>query len=222
VASVSVLPQPPVLWSRVDQDFYICTVGDAVLGYVERHGLSYAGFDERSRAVGSSTSLTDAMAAVVGDRAPGSGAVRTGTTEGPLYALVYTSVATVAFVESHLDALLASSRAANLANSVTGILLYRSGRFVQYLEGSRSTLTALMASIAADPRHSSVDILVEGTAASRQFEDWTMGYERLTEASDPLPEGFRSSFDDLEGESTDDALRALRELSFWFRVRNAA
>ncbi|MDO7883188.1 BLUF domain-containing protein [Salinibacterium soli] len=221
MSSVSVLRQPPVLWSRVDQDFYICTVDTEVLGYVERHGLAYAGFDERSRPVGSSASLTDAMAAVVGERAPGRATVPQ-RAEGQLYALVYTSLAATAFLDSHLDELLESSRDANRKNSVTGILLYRSGRFVQYLEGSRSSLTALMASIAADPRHSSVEVLVEGPAAARQFEDWTMGYERLAEPSDPLPEGFRSSFDDLDSESGDEAMRALSELSFWFRVRNTA
>lgn len=138
-----------------------------------------------------------------------------------LVSLVYSSTGSSEFDEDSLDALLTESRAANRANGVTGILLYRAGRFVQFLEGPASRVAALMRSIIADPRHSNVRVLLEGDAPERHFAEWTMGYHRVAEPAAPLPEGFRSSFDDLEGGDPDGMLRAVRELSFWFRVRAA-
>jgi hypothetical protein len=49
-----------------------------------------------------------------------------------------------------------------------------------------------------------------------------MGYEPIDEARTALPAGFRSTFDDLEAvDDADAVLRATRELSLWFRVRQA-
>lgn len=133
--------------------------------------------------------------------------------------LVYSSTGSEEFDDERLDTLLAESRAANRENGVTGILLYRAGRFVQFLEGPASRIASLMRSIVADPRHRNVRVLLQGDAERRHFPEWTMGYKRVAEATGPLPEGFRSSFEDLEGGDPDGMLRAVRELSFWFRVR---
>lgn len=138
-----------------------------------------------------------------------------------LYSLVYSSRATDAFDDAQLGALLAQARAANERAAITGILLYRQGRFIQFLEGPEAPVRDLLARIAADPRHSSVRVMVDGHPPVRQFAEWTMGYEPVDEPAGPLPDGFRSTFDDLEdGHDTDVVLRATRELSFWFRVRS--
>lgn len=136
-----------------------------------------------------------------------------------LVSLVYSSTGATDIDEQQLDSLLEQSRAANGRNDITGILLYRAGRFVQFLEGPADRVEALMANIVADPRHRNVRVLLEGDAPSRQFGEWTMGYQRMTEPDSPLPEGFRSTFDDLEGDDRDEMFRAIRELSFWFRTR---
>lgn len=137
-----------------------------------------------------------------------------------LYSLVYSSTAADSFNESDLTALLQQSRSDNTRDGITGMLLYRKGRFVQVLEGPEDRVRALVTRISADPRHSQVRVMLDGHPASRQFAEWTMGYEPTTEPTGPAPEGFRSTFDDLEAAAdTDSVMRATRELSMWFRVR---
>lgn len=141
---------------------------------------------------------------------------------GQVYSLVYSSTASQAFSDADLDALLAEARSFNSSHGITGILLYRSGRFVQFLEGEEQRVRALLDRIAADPRHRDVRVLTDGYTETRAFGAWTMGYETLGERSGPPPEGFRDTFDDLESlDDADAVLRATRELSMWFRARSA-
>lgn len=138
----------------------------------------------------------------------------------PLFSLVYTSTAAETFSDEDLSDLLRTSRERNHGEQITGMLLYRNGRFVQFLEGEEASVRALYARIAADPRHTMVRLLVDGHPAQRTFEEWSMGYEPLRRPTGPPPEGFRDSFDDVEhAESSDAVVRALQELSIWFRHR---
>lgn len=148
----------------------------------------------------------------------------THTTRDPeaasLYSLVYSSTATEPFDDDALQKLLAHSRESNSEADITGMLLYRKGRFVQFLEGPESQVRELMSVISADPRHTGIRIMMDGHADARRFAEWTMGYEPVREPNGSLPVGFRSTFDDLELQDDPDAvLRATRELSLWFRVR---
>src|SRR5690606_37144970 len=104
----------------------------------------------------------------------------------------------------------------------TGILLFRQLRFYQYLEGPEQAVRALYESICADPHHTNAKLLLETTTTGRRFSDWTMGYEQLREGTEEPPPGFRSTFDDIE--DTEDAanvLRAVTELTHWYRARSA-
>ena len=73
----------------------------------------------------------------------------------------------------------------------------------------------------SDTRHTSMRVLLEENISERRFADWSMGYEPIAASHEPMPEGFRSTFDDLEGDDDTDATRrAVRELTMWFRVRS--
>lgn len=138
-----------------------------------------------------------------------------------LYSLVYTSAATVPFTPDDLEHLLRNSRTRNHDDGITGLLLYRRGRFVQFLEGPESAVQALLARIRADPRHENIRVLIDGFTPSRQLPEWTMGYETVADARTPAPPGFRDTFDDLEIlDDRDAVIRAMRELTLWFRVRS--
>lgn len=146
--------------------------------------------------------------------------MRHDATANSLYSLVYSSFATTTFEDAELEALLTQSRASNDEADITGMLLYRNGRFIQYLEGPEKSVRSLLARISADPRHNDVRVLIDSRPTTRQFAEWTMGYEPVVEPTTPLPDGFRSTFDDLErADDADSVLRATRELSYWFRVR---
>lgn len=139
-----------------------------------------------------------------------------------LYSLVYTSSAAQPVSDDDLRELLASSRRENERAGITGLLLYRGGRYVQFLEGREADVRELYERIAGDPRHDRVRVVVDGHPQRRSFQDWSMGYEPLRAAEEPLP-GFRDSFDDIDrADDTDAVIRAARELSIWFRHRARA
>ena len=145
----------------------------------------------------------------------------TSTSEG-LLSILYTSNARAPFGDDDLAALLAQSRASNAARDLTGMLLYRGGRFVQVLEGPEPAVRDLLVTIRQDSRHSDMRVLIEQPIAHREFREWTMGYQPIAETTGDAPTGFRDTFDDLEGSDDPSAtLRAARELSLWFRVRSA-
>jgi len=140
-----------------------------------------------------------------------------------LLSVLYTSTAREPMDDEQLTSLLTASRAGNAAAGITGLLVYRAGRFFQVIEGPTAAVRALYDRIAADPRHHSVRTLVEDRVAERHFGEWTMGFERVPDHAEPVPDGFRSTFDDLDDfAGSAPTIRAARELSLWFRVRSRA
>lgn len=95
-----------------------------------------------------------------------------------LFQLVYESTETDAMTEADLRDLLLSAREKNDDLSVTGLLLYAQGRFLQVLEGPESTVRDLFATIQDDARHTDVEILLTMSTTERTFPDWEMGLER--------------------------------------------
>lgn len=139
-----------------------------------------------------------------------------------LTSVSYVSTAVDAFDETRLAHLLAQSRASNHDHDLTGMLLFRRGRFFQVLEGPRDAVDELMARIRRDPRHARVRVLLTEQIDERRFSEWTMGYESIGVPTTPAPEGFRDTFDDLESDDDDASIRAVRELTVWFRARTVA
>ncbi|MFJ6001361.1 BLUF domain-containing protein [Arthrobacter sp. NPDC092385] len=137
-----------------------------------------------------------------------------------LLSIVYASTAAQLFDDVELSALLASSRENNARAHLTGMLLYRSGRFLQVIEGPADVLRERMSIIAADPRHLDVRVLLRETIDERQFPDWTMAYEPASDvAAEDIP-GFRTTFADIGGEDDPQgSVAALRELILWFQDR---
>ncbi|KJL20440.1 Blue light- and temperature-regulated antirepressor YcgF [Microbacterium oxydans] len=139
-----------------------------------------------------------------------------------LVSLVYTSTASQPFRETALEQLLAVCRRLNDGRGITGMLLHRDGRFIQVLEGQADTIARLVDTIRRDPRHRDLRVLLTQSIAERRFPDWTMGYRAL-HVGENRPPGFRDSFADLDaGADVDTTLRALTELTLWFRVRARA
>lgn len=146
----------------------------------------------------------------------------TETESSELISLVYTSTAATPFRETALTHLLDQARSLNGAREITGMLLYRGERFIQVLEGPAHIVQRLARTIGRDPRHRDMRILVEEPIPARRFADWTMGYRSMRGDVGEAPPGFRDSFADLEdGEERSTTLRALAELTLWFRVRSS-
>lgn len=94
-----------------------------------------------------------------------------------MYRVIYLSSAVNSMNEFELDDLLQKSRATNLSNNISGVLLHIDGDFLQVLEGEKQNVMALFEKIKHDPRHQSILTVIEGKIQNRQFIDWSMGYK---------------------------------------------
>lgn len=95
----------------------------------------------------------------------------------PVLSIVYSSSAAVPFSEVDLALLLAVSRSNNEPSSVTGLLLYRDGQFMQALEGPEVAVRRTLDRVSADPRHTDLQVLEEVRSEHRRFGSWAMGYQ---------------------------------------------
>ncbi len=93
--------------------------------------------------------------------------------------LIYASSATHTLHAQDLVAILEKSHQNNARLDVTGMLLYRSGNFLQVLEGDSTVISDLFKVIMQDPRHHQVTHLLTRPVPKRQFENWEMGFTNL-------------------------------------------
>ncbi len=115
------------------------------------------------------------------------------TTGDALHHIMYTSTAIRPMDVTDLSDLLRQARDKNDRLGVTGMLLYRSGSFLQLIEGEAETLRGLYATIRDDARHRNVITLMDEAAEARDFESWTMGFRHLGDVGPgEMPEGFTS------------------------------
>jgi hypothetical protein len=63
------------------------------------------------------------------------------------------------------------------------MLLYGNGTFLQVVEGEAAVVDALLDKISRDPRHTGMKILRREAIDARQYPDWSMGFEQVTERS---------------------------------------
>lgn len=117
-----------------------------------------------------------------------------------LYRLVYSSRATQPFWPEDLFNLVEIARRKNALRAVTGMLLYHDGQFLQLLEGNEAEVKAVYQLVQRDQRHENLQILLQGSIATRDFPNWTMGFQSIDDAwnmppawSTVLEEGFNSS-----------------------------
>ena len=99
----------------------------------------------------------------------------------PLFQILYTSY----LVGEESEALPAIVKAAgrnNQPRSITGMLLYSNGNFLQVLEGKKDTVLEAFQHIEKDSRHRDVFVLLEQELAQRQFSSWSMGFKHLSSA----------------------------------------
>lgn len=97
-----------------------------------------------------------------------------------------------------------TARSFNAAHGLTGILVFDGERFLQYLEGPKQPVLALLERIAHDPRHVNFFIQHQGECpGERLFRNWSMGYA-LVDDADPL-----AGLDELVGQEAMARLHAL-------------
>lgn len=137
-----------------------------------------------------------------------------------MYFLIYLSIATQEFTTDELVDLLNVARTHNGEIGITGMLLYKDGRFMQILEGKKETVQSLFKKISNDPRHHKVVTLLEGPCEAREFPDWSMGFRSLDSADLSATPGYSEFLNRpfTEDEFLPDPTRAQRLLRVFKRI----
>ena len=93
-----------------------------------------------------------------------------------------------------LEGILRKARDWNQAHEITGLLIYRfnktfkSGNFLQIIEGPKNSIFSAWERISADRRHHTITVLEDGNFEERNFSAWSMGLKNLdTEALRDVP-----------------------------------
>lgn len=102
-----------------------------------------------------------------------------------MYYLIYVSQARQPMSKADLKSILEKSRAYNIEDSITGLLIYKyaekanRGNFMQLLEGPKDRVEAAFERIVADERHHTQIVLEEGEAEARSCPNWLMGFRNV-------------------------------------------
>ncbi len=98
-----------------------------------------------------------------------------GTSFPSLYNVVYCSRATAGVDDAEVQRIIATARRCNAEHGITGMLVFGSGIFFQWLEGPRDNVTALMSLLRGDRRHENIiELSAEEDIGERLFPDWDM------------------------------------------------
>ena len=108
--------------------------------------------------------------------------------------IIYTSVTTNPTGRAEDDAV-GITRQALLRNGldgITGFLYAQDGDFLQAIEGPDDSIADLLASLANDPRHRDLRILVDRETEEREFGDWMMVFRERRETVDAFDRRLRA------------------------------
>lgn len=83
--------------------------------------------------------------------------------------------------DAELLDILAVARANNSELQVTGMLIDANGSFIQVLEGEPVVVEKLLRKIRRDARHRGFMILLDRVVDERDFEGWSMGFQRVAQ-----------------------------------------
>jgi hypothetical protein len=120
-----------------------------------------------------------------------------------LYTFVYCSRAADGVDEAEVDRLIEAAQRHNLTRGITGLLVFGSGVFFQWIEGPAAQVRKLMASLYGDPRHYDIVSLDQNEEKrERLYPNWQM--ERV--GADDIRE------DALESAEDENNIAALRRI----------
>ena len=105
---------------------------------------------------------------------------------GPtLETFVYCSRAAEGVDDAEVDRMVERSQRRNVARDITGVLVFGSGVFFQWIEGPPAQVKDLIASLHSDPRHYDI-VSLDRSVEKREhlYPDWQM---ELVGADDILP-----------------------------------
>lgn len=113
-----------------------------------------------------------------------------------LYNLVYCSRAAAGIDNAAVQHIIETSRRWNPAQGITGLLVFGSGIFFQWVEGPRDNVLQLMANLKKDPRHQDiVRLSAVEEVRERLFPDWDMELVTSDDIRDVLVDAMSTAKD---------------------------
>ena len=123
-----------------------------------------------------------------------------------LFNLVYCSQVSDGIDQTEVDAIVATARRFNPALGITGVLVFGSGVFFQWIEGPKTNVLELVNRIEADSRHKQMTILSsDEEIRERIFPTWDMELVGAEDIRDVLEDALHTA---QEAKSVD-ALKGL-------------
>lgn len=123
-----------------------------------------------------------------------------------LYNVVYCSRASAAVDSTDVDAIVATARRRNPVLGITGILVYGSEVFFQWIEGPKAEVLGLMKRIETDRRHETLVVLsTSEEMRERVFPTWDM---ELVDGED-IQEVLQDALETAEDQKNVEALQLL-------------
>jgi hypothetical protein len=101
--------------------------------------------------------------------------------------LVYVSCPDPRLSPDEIGRIATRARSNNPTRGITGVLLYTGRDFAQVIEGGPTEVESLFRTIASDPRHGDIAVVVDALdVRERWFAEWRMGYLYETRAVDAI------------------------------------
>jgi hypothetical protein len=113
-----------------------------------------------------------------------------------LYTFVYCSRAADGVDDAEVDRLIERSQRHNLACGITGVLVFGSGVFFQWIEGPTAEVRKLMARLHGDPRHYDIVSLDQSEEKrERLYPNWQMERVDADDIREVLEDALESAED---------------------------
>jgi hypothetical protein len=123
-----------------------------------------------------------------------------------LYTFVYCSRAAEGVDDAEVKRLVEAAQRYNLTCGITGVLVFGSGVFFQWIEGPAAEVRRLMASLHGDPRHYDIVLLDQSEEKrERLYPDWQME----SVGADDIREVLKDALESAEDESNIAALKRI-------------
>ena len=129
-----------------------------------------------------------------------------------LHNIVYCSRAAHGVDKEALEKIIATARHHNPRFGITGLLVFGSGVFFQWLEGPKDNVTSLFKMISADARHSDVVLLTQvDEFRERLLPNWDMELVEAEDISAVLEDAMHEATDPRQKDTLSNMLRELNK-----------
>ena len=131
-----------------------------------------------------------------------------------LFNLVYCSQVSDGIDQTEVDAIVATARRFNPALGITGVLVFGSGVFFQWIEGPKTNVLELVNRIEADSRHKQMTILSsDEEIRERIFPTWDMELVGADDIRDVLEDALHTAQEAKNVDALKGLIKSLKDHS---------